>query len=142
MTRLRQRGVLGLLRSCAAVGVLLLASGYASGLVHDLTAHHTRCAEHGELVDGADAQRDAAPAAASGDAASVARPAAAAGPERHDHCAAAALRSAARPQPGLAAASPHLSKALPPAPRAVPAVVAIALLRLAPKASPPSSELL
>jgi hypothetical protein len=136
-----QRGILGRLRSCATVGALFLVAGHAAGLAHDLTAQHARCAEHGELLDIDETQAaSGAPALlASRSEVAVASTPAPPSAAQHDHCAVAALRSAAWDESSSAESAPQpefiAAVQLPSAPALGGS---LALLRVAPKGSPPA----
>jgi hypothetical protein len=126
--------------TAAAVVVAFLFGQVATG-VHSLSVRHTRCAEHGELVDLE--AHPAVPAAPAGDwSKSLARDGVAAGgalEHGHHHCTLVPQRrdEAVLPhRPAVAGPAPRLSAAAHATADVGPAV-RIALLRLAPKHSPP-----
>ena len=102
------------------------------GAFHEMMERHRVCPEHGELVDVP--PDEVIPPPQSGPLPSVVAL------ESHHHC-----RLSARLVPGVSGASPMLAPAgvAPSSPelalRNAPRVPAIALLRLAPKASPPTA---
>jgi hypothetical protein len=131
----------------AAVASLLLAANLLA-FWHQATVAHARCAEHGELIHGAAdgddyADADAAPRAAEVDDAVVRLVARGAGAgdadDDHDHCEICPLtRDGLRFEPPVQVATPVLRVAVavtPPVERDI--VVAIDLVRVAPKTSPP-----
>lgn len=116
---------------------LLLLATQALGVAHELTARHTVCADHGEVIEGEGAHLEAkvAPAAPSVDAAT-----AAAAEASHQHCQLVATRDARLPalQPSAALLLPRVPLAQP-AWKVSPRAAAEPLFRLAPKSSPPSA---
>jgi hypothetical protein len=126
-----------------ATSTLLLAAQLLA-LGHLLIVHHTVCAEHGEAIHaGLPSQAQALPARpqrAAGDVGLTAdgRPPA---EDAHDHC---LTRANTRERFALlpfldVTPGPLLLAARLPSPAAVTVVPALAVLRLAPKNSPPSA---
>jgi hypothetical protein len=120
-------------RALTALGAYFCLAAQAVGLLHVLVVRHATCPSHGELVHGAAVATSRAPDD------TVQAPAA--GEDVDDHCLVLANR-----RRDLALLTPVL-EALPAPevhPRALPpvtaaALVALPLLRLAPKTSPPAS---
>ncbi len=122
-------------RGAALALTLLFAVGQLAGFAHLVLVPHVTCPEHGELM-----HAEAAPAA----------PTLAGGPARawlnrgarahgHDHC----LAFSSRREDVLAAAGPAAPEVQAPAPHSAPPARTpfappLALLRLAPKGSPPA----
>jgi hypothetical protein len=125
-------------RALSALGAYLCLSAQLLGLLHVLLVRHATCPGHGELTHGV-------PVSASHGEQPLALTVHGAGPtieHRDEHC----LLFVARRR-DLAALSPTSAAALaPPPPVTAPAVVgasalfpALAVLRLAPKTSPPAA---
>ena len=122
-----------------ATGVLLLA-GQLSSLAHFALVQHARCAEHGELVH---ARAEGAPVAAAPTATrgtSALTPAAAEEAHGHDHCVLGVARRSGALLPGRTTPTAPAPRPSGVAARslATPAAPSVALLRLAPKSSPPA----
>ncbi|MBX7101014.1 MAG: hypothetical protein K1X89_25080 [Myxococcaceae bacterium] len=127
-------------RFAALMTGVLLVAGQLSSLAHFALVRHARCAEHGELVhaQGEGALTSAAPRASPGPA--VQARALAEESHGHDHCVLGiARRSGALipVQPALTLTAPHDAGVMT-APVSHPAGPSVALLRLAPKSSPPA----
>lgn len=124
-------------RALWAVVAVACLLGQVLGVLHMGLIQHRRCAAHGELVEGGATLAelfDAAPTA--GQPAFVAH--AQGGDHDHDHCQVRGERVV----PRLAAVTAAPLLLIPPgavAPVARPAIVAVGLFRLAPKASPPAA---
>jgi hypothetical protein len=127
--------------SLRATSTLLLAAQLLA-LGHLLVVHHTICPEHGETMHtGLPSQAlPARPQRAAGDAGLTADGRSPA-QDAHDHCLTVAnKRERFALQPFLDVASGPMLLAAPlPAPAAVAVVPALAVLRFAPKNSPPSA---
>ena len=115
-----------------AVTLLVLAS-LGMALVHDLLAQHAVCVEHGELVE-----LGKGPATAARPDGTVSSDAAEVSAGGHEHCAMLAQRrgQAPLPAPAVIAVVPRSAFSSPEASRSE-APPQVALVRLAPKQSPP-----
>jgi len=125
-----------------ATSTLLLAAQLLT-LGHLLVVRHTICPEHGEAIHSASSSQ--VQAMRPGHQSAAADPALDSGAtpaeHAHDHCLARANtreRFALLPVPELVP-GPLLAAATPPSPSVVGAAPALALLRVAPKNSPPSA---
>jgi hypothetical protein len=124
-------------RALFALGAYLCLAAHLAGLVHVLVVRHATCPSHGEVVHG---DLPEAPAVPSEGATFSGHPTAPA--DEDEHCLYLATRRrdlALLPAPA-AALEPRLAEAAAPAPDAPPLVLSsAALLRLAPKTSPPAA---
>ena len=116
-------------RGVAALALFVFGLANLASLEHEATAHHVRCAEHGELLEGVTggAARNPTATLSASDIA-----------EGHAHCAFhALLTQSATGAPTQLAVAPFVAQPtlLPDLPPAPPAPVAV--YRLAPKTSPP-----
>ncbi len=128
-------------RLSAVALVLVFALGQLGSFAHLALVRHGRCAEHGELIDVHAGARGEPPLAVvpPGEGACCG-PAALAGADHHDHCAAATQRreqgAAVGPQDGLSLLRPVALR--PPHAWQARDWGAGAVYRLAPKTSPPA----
>ncbi len=129
-----------LLKSVAPVALALALLGQANALVHLGVVRHDRCAEHGELVERAQARSPTAPAAPvfqSERAGVDATTGVVADDDSHEHCAALMVARASTAPPSAIAGKPHAATPL----RVVVAFARVPSTqqpyRTAPKTSPP-----
>jgi hypothetical protein len=123
--------------------LLVLASlvGRGAGAVHEISTTHVRCADHGELIDVGATPVDAATQVVTGASLTPSdQPSDGTAPE-HDHCSLAVTFD--QPAPTVKVARFLIVVAAPeerPLAPAIPAIVPAqrALLRAAPKTSPPT----
>lgn len=123
------------LRSSVAVAILcLLVQSLA--LVHLVVVKHVRCAEHGDVMHAGDGDPDVVPAR--GDSAGVRRARAGGDAESHDHCQSLVERRDIRTFQATEITTVCLDVHEVDPAKPAPAIVAIAIYRVAPKVSPPA----
>jgi hypothetical protein len=122
-------------RALAALIGLVFVLANLAGFVHEATAMHVRCAEHGEMVHGETGRMIDAAAHAT-----LAADPGASENRGHDHCGLASLirQSRCAPNAPVLVPAPVTITAHATAPDRVATVRDVSVYRIAPKTSPPA----